>query len=129
MKFSLIKTEFVLGDYSDCLLSGDLNRGIEVMQNMIENAIKYGDGRSIFVEVTEEEDCNLVVVRNSGCTLSDTELPHIFESFWRGANAAGSKGSGLGLYICRQLMNKMGGEIFAERCDGFMTVTLVFNKA
>lgn len=128
-KLSLIKTEFVVAHYSDCLLCGDLDRSIEVVQNIIENAIKYGDGRSITLEVAEEEGCKLIVVRNSGCTLSDAELPHIFESFWRGANATGSKGSGLGLYICRQLMNKMGGEVFAEMCDTDMAVTVVFPKA
>lgn len=128
-KLSLIKTEFTVGAYSDCLLSGDLDRSIEVVQNVIENAIKYGDGRSISIEVAEEDGCNLIVVRNSGCTLSDLEFPHIFESFWRGSNAAGSKGSGLGLYICRQLMNKMGGEIFAEIQEGIMSVTMVFNRA
>ncbi len=53
----------------------------------------------------------------------------MFNSFWRGTNAAKEKGSGLGLYICRQLMHKMNGEIFAEIKDGFMCVTAVFAKA
>ena len=71
----------------------------------------------------------LVEVRNSGCTLPQAELPHIFESFWRGSNSERAKGSGLGLYICRQLMSKMCGEIFAQIQDGFMIVTVVFAKA
>lgn len=128
-KLALIKTEFVVESYSNCLLSGDLDRSIEVVQNIMENAIKYGDGRKISLAVTEEEGCSLLVVRNSGCNLSDTEFPHIFESFWRGSNATGCKGSGLGLYICRQLMNRMGGEVFAEMKDGDMVVTVVFVRA
>ena len=71
----------------------------------------------------------LVTVRNSGCSLPDTELPHLFDSFWRGSNAQTEKGSGLGLYICRQLMHKMNGEIFAEIKDAEMCVTAVFEKA
>jgi signal transduction histidine kinase len=55
-------------------------------------------------------------------------LPHIFDSFWRGSNAGKHKGSGLGLYICRQLMHKMSGDIFAEIIDGRMIVTTVFQK-
>lgn len=55
-------------------------------------------------------------------------MPHIFESFWRGTNAENEKGSGLGLYICRELMRKMNGEIFAEIKDGYMGVTAVFGK-
>lgn len=128
-KLSLIKTDFSVGSYTDCLINGDIDRSIEVIQNIMENAIKYGDGKSIKISFSEEDGCILVTVRNSGCTLPDADLPHIFESFWRGVNAKRVKGSGLGLYICRQLMRKMNGEIFAEIKDGFMCVTTVLGKA
>ena len=128
-KLSLIKTEFTVESYTDCLLSGDPDRSVEVIQNIVENAIKYGDGKSIGISFSEEDGCILVAVRNSGCTLIDTDLPHIFDSFWRGSNAENEKGSGLGLYICRQLMHKMNGDIFAQKNDGFMCVTSVFEKA
>ena len=127
-KLSLIKTDFGIGNFTDCLISGDIDRSIEVIQNVMENAVKYGDGKSIEINFSEEEDCILATVRNSGFTLSDTELPHIFESFRRGENALNEKGSGLGLYICRQLMHKMNGEIFAEIKGGNMCVTTVFTK-
>lgn len=128
-KLALIKTSFIIDEPSDCLLCGDLDRSIEVMQNIMENAIKYGDGKSIHISFSEEDNCILVTVCNSGCTLAVTDLPYIFHSFWRGVNAEKEKGSGLGLYICRQLMQKMNGEIFAEIKDGFMSVTVVFEKA
>ena len=127
-KLSLIKTAFTVGDYTNCLISGDIDRSIEVIQNIMENAIKYGDGKSIDISFSEEEGCILVTVRNSGCALPENDLPHIFDSFWRGTNAEKEKGSGLGLYICRQLMHKMNGEVFAEIKDGFMEVTTVFQK-
>ena len=127
-KLSLIKTAFTVGDYTNCLISGDIDRSIEVIQNIMENAIKYGDGKSIDISFSEEEGCILVTVRNSGCALPENDLPHIFDSFWRGTNAEKEKGSGLGLYICRQLMHKMNGEVFAEIKDGFMEVTAVFQK-
>lgn len=128
-KLKLIKTSFSVDEYSDCILKGDINRSIEVLQNIIENAVKYGDGHKIVIEFSEEEDCQLVKVINSGCTLPETELAHIFESFWRGSNAGSSKGSGLGLYICRQLMRKMDGEIYAEIKRDLMCMTAVFRKA
>lgn len=128
-KLALIKTEFSVSKYSDLLINGDLDRSIEVIQNMMENAIKYGDGKRIDLDFSEEDGCLLVAVRNSGCSLPDTELPHLFDSFWRGSNAKTEKGSGLGLYICRQLMHKMNGEIFAEIKDGDTCVTAVFEKA
>ena len=128
-KLALIKTEFSVGEYSDCLLSGDFDRSVEVIQNMMENAIKYGDGKKISLVFDEEDGCPLVTVCNSGCSLPDTELPHMFDSFWRGSNANSEKGSGLGLYICRQLMHKMNGEVFAVVQGGDMCVTAVFQKA
>ena len=94
----------------------------------MENSVKYGDGKNVSIDFSEEDGCILVTVRNSGCTLEDTDLPHVFESFWRGTNAEKITGSGLGLYISRKLMRKMNGEIFAEIRDGYMYVTAVFTK-
>lgn len=128
-KLKLIHTGFWVEAYSDSLLKGDKDRAVEVLQNFLENAIKYGDGKQITLSVTEEEGYKLISVTNTGCTLSETELPHVFESFWRGSNAGTQKGSGLGLYISRQLMRKMGGEVFAKAENNNMTVTAVFPEA
>lgn len=125
-KLALFHIPFELGPYSDCLLKGDLDRGVEVLQNIIENAVKYGDGNGLRIEMDREEDCQLVTVVNSGCHLQEHELPHIFESFWRGSNAENNSGSGLGLYICRQLMHKMDGEVYAKIDGDRMRVTVVF---
>lgn len=125
-KLSLIKTDFSVDQYSNCLIKGDFDRSVEVLQNVMENAVKYGDGKKINIEFSKEDGCILITVVNTGCTIQDSNLPHIFESFWRGENAGNGKGSGLGLYICRQLMHKMNGEIFAEIKDGSMFVTTVF---
>lgn len=125
-KLRIMKTGFFVGEYDNCMIKGDFDRSVEVLQNIIENAAKYGDGHSIMLTFTEEEGCKLITVANSGCTLPETELPHIFESFIRGTNAEGISGSGLGLYICRQLMHKMDGEIFAEIKGQDMLVTVVF---
>ena len=128
-KLDLLQIGFHIGDFSDCLLSGDVERAVEVLQNVIENAVKYGDGKRIEMAFSREEDCQLVQITNTGCTLSDSELPHIFESFWRGSNVGTTGGSGLGLYICRTLMRRMNGDIFAQTRDGEMTVTAVFAMA
>lgn len=127
-KLKLIHIDFLISEYDNCLIKGDIDRAIEVIQNIVENAIKYGDGGYIKIEVSNEEDCRLVSIINSGCTLSRDELTHIFESFWRGSNVGSESGSGLGLYICRHLLHKMDGEIFAECRDGEMSVTAVLRK-
>lgn len=127
-KLPLLKTEFSVDEYHNCLLFGDFDRSVEVLQNIMENALKYGDGKKVELLFPEDDEGVLISVRNSGCTLEKSDLPHIFESFWRGANAENIRGSGLGLYICRQLMHKMNGEIFAEIDGTFITVTAVFGR-
>ena len=128
-KLALIKTDFIIGKYKNCLLSGDLSRSVEVMQNIMENALKYGDGRRVELIFPEDDECVQIAVTNGGCMLGKGDLPHIFENFWRGANAENIRGSGLGLYICRQLMRKMNGEIYAEIDGDIITVTTVFTRA
>lgn len=128
-KLELVKTEFIVGEYNNCLLYGDPDRAVEVLQNVIENAIKYGDGSRIEILFPSDDEGVLISIRNEGCTLDKADLPHIFESFWRGANSENVRGSGLGLYICRQLMHKMNGEIFAETDGETTTVTAVFGRA
>ena len=127
-KLRLLHTEFFVGNYADCMLKGDFDRSVEVLQNIMENAVKYGDGRRIAIEFLDEEDCVLVTIKNSGNSLPDTELLHVFDSFWRGSNTRDSAGSGLGLYICRSLMQRMDGDIFARVQGNDMCITAVFRK-
>ncbi len=128
-KLSVIHTEFQVDEVAECLLKGDKERIVEVLQNVMENAIKYGDGKSIRISFDEEEDCKLIHIRNSGCNLKKEEFPNLFDSFYRGSNSNGIKGSGLGLYICKTLMRKMDGEIFAEMNADFFNMTIVVRKA
>jgi len=128
-KLSVIHTKFQVDEFSECLVKGDKNRMVEVLQNVMENAIKYGDGKRIHVFVGEEEDCKLIHIENSGCSLKAEELSNLFDSFYRGSNSSGVKGSGLGLYICKTLMRKMDGEIFAQTKEESFVVTVVVRKA
>ena len=128
-KLSTLHTKFLVEYMEECLLKADKDRLVEVLQNMMENAIKYGDGKEIRITLREEEDCKLLCVENTGCSLKEEELPNLFDSFYRGSNSQGVKGSGLGLYICRELMKKMDGEVFAEIRNGSFLVTAVVQKA
>ena len=127
-KLSVIHTEFQVDGIAECLVKGDRNRMVEVLQNVMENAIKYGDGKSICISFGEEEDCKLIHIKNSGCSLKKEELPNIFDSFYRGSNSIGRKGNGLGLSICKTLMRKMDGEIFAGMNEDVFCATIVVRK-
>lgn len=111
--------------YGNCILAGDKKRLAEVLQNIMDNAIKYGDGDKITISFGREEGCCLIAVTNTGATLKTDEIPKIFDSFYRGSNAGRQSGSGLGLYICRQLMNNMNGDIFVKEDEHTFTATVV----
>ncbi len=127
-KFDEVGTSFVIGDYCDILVYGDQERFVEVMQNLMENAIKYGDGVEVRIDFTDEDGARLITVSNTGCDLPEQELEHIFDSFYRGSNIGNRQGSGLGLYICKKLMSRMKGDVFAETKGNVMKVTLVCTK-
>ncbi len=128
-QFALTATEFKIEKYRDCLLSCDPDRLGECLQNLIENAIKYGDGRFIGISFNSMDGCELITVTNSGCSLSKKDLPEIFESFHRGSNSTGIKGNGLGLFICKRLMTLMEGDIYADINGDSFEVTLVVKLA
>ena len=128
-QLSMSGTEFLIRKYDDCILSCDPNRLAECFQNLIENAIKYGDGRRIEIGCDKMDGCELITVSNTGCTLEEKELPQIFESFHRGNNADKVQGNGLGLFICKRVMSLMGGEVFADIRNGCFFVTLVVKLA
>ncbi len=128
-KMQLNQIDFSLDTYRNCLVWGDEDRLVEVIQNIIENACKYGDGKRIWLETKREPEEYWITVRNTGCTLEEKELPHICDSFFRGSNVGKENGSGLGLYICRKLMHLMEGElipnIVVESDEKIMEVTVV----
>lgn len=124
-KLELQKTSFVIDEYHNVLLSGDENRLGEVLQNLFENAIKYGDGQQIRMSFDQDQGCVLITVCSTGKPMKQEELIKVFDSFYRGSNTKDKEGSGLGLYICRQLMNNMKGDIFAEQTEEEFKVTVV----
>ena len=128
-KLSVLHTELEVGEFDNALLSADKDRLVESLQNLMENAIKYGDGKWIEITFSEEEDCKLITVSNSGCTLKESEMTDIFDSFYRGSNTDNIQGNGLGLYIVKQLMTKMDGDVYAEIEGDIFRVTLVVRKA
>lgn len=124
-KLRIYYINFQVDVYDDCKLHADRDRLIEVCQNVIENAVKYGDGKEIHIGFKQEEECQLIEISNTGNLLPQEEFNHIFDSFYRGSNVGSQSGNGLGLYICRKLVTAMNGDIFVKEKDGRFAVTLV----
>ncbi|MBD5521792.1 MAG: HAMP domain-containing histidine kinase [Lachnospiraceae bacterium] len=125
----LVMTDLTIGRYENKLLKGDIDCAFEVMENLMDNAFKYGDGKKIAIDFYEEDYCQIISVYSTGNMVSENEMPHLFDSFYRGSNINNKAGNGLGLYINRQIMLKMGGDIFAKRQEGGMSFCLVYARA
>ena len=119
---------FTIEIHEDKKLVGDPNKLIEVIENVLENALKYGDKGYIKLAFYEEDYCQLIKITNSGKPIASTEFVHMFESFWRGKNAHEKQGYGLGLYICKSIMHQMKGEIFAENTENSMSLVIVVRE-
>jgi two-component system phosphate regulon sensor histidine kinase PhoR len=96
---------------------GDREKLRQVLINLVENAAKYSpSGGRIQVELKLDEDQLAVVVRDEGLGIAAADQKLIFEKFYRADvnMTRGVSGSGLGLYISRELVNRMGGTISVE---------------
>jgi two-component system, OmpR family, sensor histidine kinase MprB len=92
------------------------------VDNLIDNAVKYSPpGLPVEVRLEGSE----LTVRDHGPGIAAEDLPHIFDRFYRGAEARGRSGSGLGLAIVRQVVEQHGGSIAAEAAPGGGTLMRV----
>ena len=102
-----------------CLISADALRLQQVFDNIISNSYKYA-GTDIEVGAYIQEQYLIVDITDHGPGVPDDELPFITQKFFRGKQASPQSGYGLGLYICKYLMEEMAGSICCgNRADGF----------
>lgn len=96
----------------------DRTRLDQVLTNLLSNAVKYGAHRPVEVEVGEQGSAAVVVVRDRGIGIPPATLDRVFDRFERGGNTGAIKGSGLGLWITRKMVEAHGGEVAVESAVG-----------
>jgi two-component system OmpR family sensor kinase len=97
----------------------DTERLRQAISILLDNAVKYTPrGGRVTVGVTEEGDAVAVEVSDTGIGISDDQLPHVFERFYRADEARSTEGSGLGLAIARQIVEDHGGSMRARSRPG-----------
>jgi two-component system phosphate regulon sensor histidine kinase PhoR len=99
------------------LVAADRDKARQVLVNLVENAIKYSpDGGKIEVGVEARAGAVRFCVRDEGLGIPEGEEKRIFEKFYRldPQMSRGVGGTGLGLYICNELVTRMGGRIWVE---------------
>jgi len=100
---------------------GDRDRIEQVLVNLIDNAVKYSpDGGEVIVTTAPSATSVRVEVADEGMGISPSEHEAVFEKFYRGdpQHRAVPSGTGLGLYICRELVRRMGGTIGVRSSPG-----------
>jgi signal transduction histidine kinase len=95
-------------------IQGDNVRITQVFDNLFSNAAKYANGSKILVSAKEDDGSLLVTFSDRGPGIPKAYLPYIFERFYRVPGDRSSKGSGLGLYICNQIIMAHRGKIWVE---------------
>ena len=94
----------------------DPDRLREVITNLFDNAVKYTPEGKITIGLTGDDQVAQCYVRDTGPGIPADDLPHLFQKFYRVDNSATRTigGTGLGLFICRKIIELYGGRIWAE---------------
>jgi two-component system OmpR family sensor kinase len=94
------------------LITGDRDLLGLAFYNLIENALKFtGPGNAVEVRAREDGRSVLIEVADSGAGIASEDLPHLFEELYRGTNARGIEGSGLGLALAGRIVDLHGGSL------------------
>ena len=97
-----------------------------VLRNLITNAVKYhskeSDTPMVAVNIMNMPDSLRITVSDNGQGIQPVHLPKVFEMFYRATNS--TSGTGLGLYICKEIVGRLGGKILLESTPGIGTVVV-----
>jgi len=100
----------------------------EVITNLVANSIRYtNEGGVIDIDLKKEDDHVLCIVRDNGIGIPEAQKAKIFERFFRADNAVSKvpDGSGLGLSLVKELVEKWGGKVWFESKEGEGTTFFV----
>lgn len=118
----------IRAEIKDCVIMADKLRLEQIVGNIISNSYKYADTEITIISRFEDK-CLIIEFSDKGGGVPDTEIEVVTEKFRRGSNAEGKDGSGIGLYISKYLMEKMGGGLSCRNNGEGFTVELRFLMA
>jgi len=90
----------------------------QILENLLSNAIRFGPGRPVEVSLGSDGEAARLSVRDEGVGISDCDQALIFERFHRSRQAKPTGGFGIGLWVTRQLVRAMRGEIHVSSSPG-----------
>jgi PAS domain S-box-containing protein len=94
----------------------DPERLREVVTNLFDNAVKYTPEGKVIIRLTGDDDNTLISVSDTGLGIPQEDISHLFQKFYRVDNTETRQigGTGLGLFISRKIVEKLGGKIWVE---------------
>ncbi len=97
-------------------VNADPERIREVLSNLIDNAIKFSQKGEVTITMNNDEKNVIVGIHDTGIGIAKEDLPHLFQKFYRIDNTKTRSigGTGLGLYLCRTIVELAGGRMWAE---------------
>jgi signal transduction histidine kinase len=107
-------------------IQGDPRRLSQVLENLISNAEKYAPGAPVTITLTSADNLALVTVHDEGPGIPMQYQPHLFKRFFRNPDQSlNIHGTGLGLYICKQIIEAHHGNITIESTEGKGTTVFI----
>ncbi len=96
----------------------DKNWTVEALQNIVKNCIEHmGPGGRLMAETKENNLYKMIRIADTGCGISEEDLPHIFDRFYRGKDSSADS-VGIGLSLSRTIIEKQRGDILVESKAG-----------
>lgn len=116
---------FINDDIPDANLLIDTKRFEQVLENIINNSLKYAKGSKVEIKVEKSLKDYIIIIRDYGKGISDEDMPFIFEKFYRGKNVGKEQGAGLGLYIVKYIMEQFNGNVYINSFKDGLEVRLI----
>ncbi len=101
----------VIGTLPSTEIFVDIRRLNQVFENLVNNSVKYSPDTGIDIFFQKDNTDLTIHIRDYGKGMEEEDLPFAFDKFYRGKNAYGKPGSGLGLYIVKYIMEQMNGSV------------------
>jgi signal transduction histidine kinase len=136
LTFKVVKEMQPKADMRELVIETDLKKGVmaevnpilmsHAVSNILDNAIKYTNaGGHISVETGHSQNMAVIKISDQGIGIHQNELALVQERFYRAGNSNISKGSGLGLSLCKEIIEKFNGRLILESEIGVGTIVTI----